>query len=29
LYHAVPDYYDEPIRAWGNADSETVAFLQG
>ena len=28
LYHAVPDYYDEPLRAWGNADSETVAFLQ-
>lgn len=28
LYHAVPDYYDEPIRAWGNADSATVAFLQ-
>ena len=28
LYHAVPDYYDEPLRAWGNADSKTVAFLQ-
>jgi len=28
LYHAVPDYYDEPLRSWGNANSETVAFLQ-
>ncbi len=28
LYHAVPDYYDEPIRAWGDADSATVAFLE-
>ena len=28
LYHAVPDYYDEPLRSWGNADSDTVSFLQ-
>ena len=28
LYHAVPDYYDEPIRSWGKGDSKTVAFLQ-
>ena len=28
LHHAVPDYYDEPIRAWGNGDSATVGFLQ-
>lgn len=28
LYHAVPDYYDEPIRCWGRADSRTVEFLR-
>lgn len=28
LFHAVPDYYDEPIRSWGQADSQTVGFLQ-
>lgn len=27
LYHAVPDYYDEPLRSWGRADSKTVQFL--
>jgi len=27
LYHAVPDYYDEPLRSWGRADSQTVQFL--
>lgn len=27
LYHAVPDYYDEPLRSWGRADSQTVHFL--
>ncbi len=27
LYHAVPDYYDEPLRSWGCADSKTVQFL--
>lgn len=28
LYHAVPDYYDEPIKAWGRSDSQTVGFLR-
>ena len=28
LYHAVPDYYDEPIRSWGVEESQTVAFLR-
>lgn len=27
LYHAVPDYYDEPLRSWGRSDSQTVQFL--
>ena len=27
LYHAVPDYYDEPLRSWGRADSKTVQHL--
>lgn len=27
LHHAVPDYFDEPIRYWGKQDSRTVAFL--
>jgi len=27
LYHAVPDYYDEPIRCWGREGSQTVQFL--
>lgn len=27
LYHAVPDYYDEPLRSWGRPDSKTVQFL--
>ena len=27
LYHAVPDYFDEPIRSWGR-ESETVAFMR-
>lgn len=28
LDRAVPDYFDEPIRAWGNKDSQTVAFMK-
>ena len=28
LYHAVPDYYDEPLRSWGREDSKTVKFLR-
>ena len=28
LHHAVPDYYDEPIRSWGKEGSQTVAFLR-
>ena len=28
LYHAVPDYYDEPIRSWGTEGSQTVEFLR-
>ncbi len=28
LDHAVPDYFDEPIRAWGNPNSKTVKFLK-
>lgn len=27
LYHAVPDYYDEPLKSWGKADSQTIQFL--
>ena len=27
LYYAVPDYYDEPLKSWGCADSQTVQFL--
>jgi len=27
LYHAVPDYYDEPLNSWGRGDSQTVKFL--
>lgn len=27
LYHAVPDYYDEPLRSWGREGSQTVQFL--
>jgi len=28
LYHAVPDYYDEPLRSWGKEGSKTVEFLR-
>lgn len=28
LHNAVPDYYDEPIRYWGKANSQTIAFLK-
>ncbi len=28
LYHAVPDYFDEPIKAWGRSDSKTIAFMK-
>ncbi len=28
LSHAVPDYVDEPIRSWGKADSQTIAFMK-
>ena len=28
LHHAVPDYFDEPIRSWGKEDSQTVGFLR-
>ena len=27
LKNAVPDYFDEPLRSWGRADSQTVEFL--
>lgn len=27
LYHAVPDYYDEPLKSWGMDGSRTVQFL--
>ena len=28
LYHAVPDYYDEPINSWGKTESQTMGFLK-
>ena len=28
LFHAVPDYYDEPINSWGKVESQTMGFLQ-
>ncbi len=28
LDRAVPDYFDEPIRAWGDQNSKTVAFMR-
>lgn len=27
LYHAVPDYFDEPLRWWGKSESKTLEFL--
>ena len=28
LHHAVPDYFDEPIRYWGREDSQTIGFVR-
>lgn len=28
LYHAVPDYYDEPLRSWGREGSKTIEFMR-